>query len=227
MGAKRLDRRVSDRYKLPDDAKRDGRVGRGHPIAHIHKAEIYDVSYAGIAFRIASDIAPQIGEVVAVEFTLPKYSKMAWYAQVMRVEIDHSLTLPDNMVVLKAGAKFLELPHARRKLLESHIDDLLSEVHSNLPNRISILTDSLRVQRSYESGFLKLIRGFIVFVSALIVASWFIHHMSEIGSSKLRTSGPPIWPGYREHAPTTNPWRTPPEFPDDNKRNPAGRAVEE
>lgn len=206
MGAKRLDRRVSDRFKLPDDAQREGRVGRGHPIAHIHKAEIYDVSYAGIAFRIASDISPQIGEVVAVEFTLPKYSKMAWYAQVMRVEIDHALSSTD-LTVIKAGAKFLELPHSRRKLLEGHIDDLLQEVSVNQSQRVSILTNALRVQRSYESSFLKLLRGFIVFVACLILASWFINHLSEIGSSELRTNRPPIWPGYKENAPNVNPWR--------------------
>lgn len=201
MGAKRLDRRVSDRYKLPADANREGRVGRGAPLAHIHKAEIFDVSYAGIAFRIASDIAPTIGEVVAVEFTLPNLPKMAWYAQVMRIEIDPTMSLPDNLVVLKVGAKFMDLPHRRRKELEHQIESLLSEVHKHSESRVHVLTEAIRVQRSFESSFLKLVRGFIVFAAALLLAAWFVQSLAEMGSSQLRTDRPEIWPGYKEHTP--------------------------
>lgn len=221
MGAKRLDRRISDRFKLPDDAERDGRIGRGSPMTHIHKAEIYDVSYAGIAFRIASDIAPQIGEVLAVEFTLPRHSKMAWYAQVMRIEIDHSLTLPDNLVVLKVGAKFLELPTARRKQLEQQIDQLLETVQQNQAHRVSILTQALRVQRNYEASFLKLVRGFVMFVASVIVATWFVNQMAERGSPALRGLGPKIWPGYTEHAPNVSPLANPEEDQSNSQRTPA------
>lgn len=197
MGARRLDRREADRARVPEQEALEGRFSK-YPIRQIHRAEIYDISYSGIAFRINHDLTPEIGELVAIEFRLPGAAKMAWYAQVVRMEIEaqqatHSL--------VRVGARFLEIPPARRKALEGHIDTLLEKIHGNQSARITILTEALEIIRSDEISSWRNIRLGIALVLALGAAIWFIGTMKSIGGRELRGQGPNIWPGYKDHQP--------------------------
>jgi hypothetical protein len=198
MGARRLDRRVAERHKLPEKLAREGRFSRGYPLQprRIARAEIYDISYSGIAFRISADVSPDIGELVAIEFRLPNAPRMAWYAQVVRLEIEHFSTDPEHNAVIKIGAKFLELPTLRRKILERHIDELHDNVHKDQGNRIPILTEALKVRRSHEITHWRWIRATLLFVLSIGFGAWFVHFMMSIGSPSLRGNGPPIWPKF-------------------------------
>lgn len=196
MAVKRLDRRHADRFKLPDNAPRDGRFSHGYSSGkrRIDKAEIYDVSYAGVAFRISADKAPEIGEMIAVEFRLPNLPQIAWYAQVVRVELEHILTENDQHIpILKIGATFLDLPQLRRKQLESAVEKLLSQVHVDQTERITILTEALRVRRSHEISYWRFVRAFLILSVSIAIAYLALSYIQGIGSRELRGSGPPAW----------------------------------
>lgn len=197
MRARRLDRRVAERYRVPDQAH-EGRFSRGYPThpRRVSKAEIYDVSYSGIAFRISSDLSPEIGELVAIEFQLPGAPRMAWYAQVMRLEIEHTSHDPEHHSLIKVGAKFMDIPVLRRKQMEKHIDRLLENVHKDQANRTTIFSEALKVRRSHEITYWRWIRAALFFIFSLAAAAWFVHYMMSVGSTELRVKKPPIWPGY-------------------------------
>lgn len=201
MRARNLDRRVAERYKLPEDIAKEGRFSRGYPVQprRVSKAEIYDVSYSGVAFRISADLAPEIGELVAIEFKLPNGPRMAWYAQAMRLEVEHTSQNADHPAIIKVGAKFLEIPPLRRKQMERNIDSLLDDVHKDQSNRVHIFSQAMQVRRSHEITYWRWVRLSLLLAFSVAAALWFVHYMTSIGSTERMINRTPIWPGFKSN----------------------------
>lgn len=198
MSENRQERRVAQRYKMPEDQQhRDGRIASGYHGGgrNIRKAEIYDVSHAGVSFRISDLFAPQIGEVVAVEFKIPQAGRtVAWYAQVVRVELEHiDLGEHGHSPMLRVGTQFLNLPQFQKKQLEKMIDGLLEEVHKNQRQRVSIFSEALKVSRPQEYTHWKYWKLLLLLGVSTLMAYSFVTWMSSIGSRDLRSKNSSIW----------------------------------
>lgn len=204
MSAQKNDRRTAERYKYSKDTPREGRFSSGYIKGHrrIRNAEIYDISSGGVSFRIDENYAPELGELIAVEFRLPNAGQMAWYAKVVRTELEFIETNTDEFTqVLRIAAVFIELPELRKKQLGRLIDELSDRVrNSDQPSRISILSEALTVRRRHEVTLWRFVRAAFIFVVSIFLAFEFISYMGSIGSRYLRGSGPPIWQ-HQGHTP--------------------------
>ena len=202
MSADNSNRRNSERYKLPANQLREGRFSTGYTKGdkRIRKAEIYDISQEGISFRIESNYAPELGEVIAIEFQLPNAGPMAWYAKVVRTELEFIEDRESEHVhVLRIATLFVDLPELRKKQLGKLIDDLSSRLkHADQPAKTSILSEVLTVKRRHEVTVWRYVRIAFIFLVSMFLFYEFTHYMSSVGSRYLRGSGPPIWehPGH-------------------------------
>lgn len=197
MPAKKKDRRQTDRYKYPANARKQGRFSFGYKKGYrrIRHAEIYDISREGVSFRIDENYAPELGELIAVEFQLPNAKSMAWYAKVVRAEIEYIEEKKDEFTqVLRIASVFIELPELRKRQLGNLIDDLASRISkSDGSSRISILSQALTVRRRHDVTLWKYARAILIFAVSMFLAFEFISYMSAIGSRYERGSGPAIW----------------------------------
>lgn len=60
--------------------------------------EIKDISTTGLSFTAASDLSPNLGETIRVEFTVPGSKQMACFARVVRLQ---TLTDTDNLIAIE------------------------------------------------------------------------------------------------------------------------------
>lgn len=56
------------------------------------KTELRNVSLTGLSFVCASDLSPQLGEIIKIQFAVPGSETMACYAIVIRIAADDSYT---------------------------------------------------------------------------------------------------------------------------------------
>jgi hypothetical protein len=91
----------------------------------IARARIQNLSATGIAFVVASQEAPQAGELLKIEFTLPTGRSAAWFATVVRVEhkSEWDPEIGDRDFTL-IGVRFRHLPQ-----------DLATAIHRSLGPR--------------------------------------------------------------------------------------------
>lgn len=54
------------------------------------KTELRNVSLTGLSFSCASDLSPQLGEIIKIQFAVPGSETMACYAIVIRIAADDS-----------------------------------------------------------------------------------------------------------------------------------------
>ena len=54
------------------------------------KTELRNVSLTGLSFSCASDLSPQLGEIIKIQFSVPGSETMACYAIVIRIAADDS-----------------------------------------------------------------------------------------------------------------------------------------
>ncbi len=197
-------RRLAGRFKLPENAVRTGRVSTGYLKGErqIRHAEIYDISQGGISFRISANYAPVLGELIAIEFQLPKSGRMAWYAKVVRMEFEFIETRADVYTqVLRIAATFIEMPEFRQKQLGRLIESVSSQILNVKPNeRASILTEALTVRRRYDVTVWRFVRPILLIAISLFLGFEFLTYLSTVGSRYMRGSGPPIW-ADKNHAP--------------------------
>jgi hypothetical protein len=60
--------------------------------------EIKDISTTGLSFTAASDLSPNLGETIRVEFTVPGSKQMACFARVVRLQ---TLNECDNLIAIE------------------------------------------------------------------------------------------------------------------------------
>lgn len=202
MSAKK-DRRAAERLHYNDSLPRNGRFSFGYNKGHrdIQQTEVYDVSSQSISFRVAEAAAPKIDELIAVEFYLPSHGQIAWYARVVRVELEFIETFRTEQTrVLRIAAVFVNLPEHHQKQLEQVIQEILRKTHANDEARASLLSDAFTVRRRFEVTAWYHVRTAIILAVSAYIAFQFVMYMQSIGGRNLRGEGPPIWP-HRDRAP--------------------------
>ena len=69
--------------------------------------EIKDISLTGLSFTAPSDLSPQLGEMVKIQFSVPGSEQMACYAVTIRIE---ALSAFENLI----GVHFFKLDRVQR-----------------------------------------------------------------------------------------------------------------
>ncbi|MBC7420145.1 MAG: PilZ domain-containing protein [Bdellovibrio sp.] len=69
--------------------------------------EIKDISLTGLSFTAPSDLSPQLGEMIKIQFSVPGSEQMACYAVVIRIEKISSF---ENLI----GVHFFKLDRMQR-----------------------------------------------------------------------------------------------------------------
>lgn len=115
------------RYVFRPDDESLMRFAGMEPHGSILRARIHDLSTTGLSIVVASGYAPEIGEMLKIEFGLPGSRQVAWFATVVRVERKNSWDpdLGDREYTL-VGLRFRQLPapfaSAIKRSLESRIE---------------------------------------------------------------------------------------------------------
>lgn len=82
----------SPRYILDTEDNNLIRYSGAERLPWEEKTELRNVSLTGLSFVCASDLSPQLGEIIKIQFTVPGSEMMACYAIVIRIaqEDDYS-----------------------------------------------------------------------------------------------------------------------------------------
>lgn len=71
------------------------------------KTELRNLSLTGLSFSCASDLSPQLGEIIKIQFSVPGSETMACYAIVIRIT-------PDNSYSNEVAIHFYKLDRIQR-----------------------------------------------------------------------------------------------------------------
>lgn len=91
----------------------------------INKTKMVNLSETGMAIVMEASAAPKVGDRLMVEFPIPDHEQIAWFARVVRVNVEeHSWWAPkvgevDHVYV---GLKFEELPDGHRKAISKALE---------------------------------------------------------------------------------------------------------
>lgn len=86
-----------------------------------HQTRIMNVSETGLAFLVDSIMAPQVGDLIKVEFPVPGKDQVAWWAKVVRLEEFQDLSPWFDDVgkntggQILVGIRFEQLPEGHRE----------------------------------------------------------------------------------------------------------------
>lgn len=86
-----------------------------------HQTRIMNLSETGLAFVVDSLTAPKVGDLIKVEFPVPGFDQVAWWAKVVRLEEFQDLLPWFDDVGLSSGGKVLvgirfeQLPDGHRE----------------------------------------------------------------------------------------------------------------
>lgn len=113
------------RYVLrPEDAQLLFFAHSGQPSGSKYPTKILNVSETGIAFLVYKSTAPQIGDLIKIEFPVPGAEQIAWWARVVRMEEYSSSPwwrdsdeAPSSTEIL-VGVNFEHLPLGHRKEIQ-------------------------------------------------------------------------------------------------------------
>lgn len=107
------------------------------------KTSMVNLSETGLAFLVDPVLAPELGETIKLEIPVPGGERIAWFAQVVRVELFSSrkwwFSKPDGPAQerVMVGVRFEELPQGHQKsirkgLEKSFLEALKQERHRQL-----------------------------------------------------------------------------------------------
>ncbi|MCC6277584.1 MAG: PilZ domain-containing protein [Oligoflexia bacterium] len=117
--AEKTSRRGSPRYRLRhEDVKVIRFVSRR--AGRISTTYMYDISESGVAFLTSLKLAPQVGEVIKMDFSPMGSMQIACLGKVIRIEEPSKGTnwarFPDTV---KVGVAFFKLPKPYRRILNN------------------------------------------------------------------------------------------------------------
>ncbi len=97
------------------------------------KARIRDLSTSGLSIIVDSDQAPEVGETLKIEFSVPGSKKVAWFATVVRIE-RRSDWSPDfgHHDYTVVGLKFRQLPAPFTKAIQNCVKKNSDQERSGL-----------------------------------------------------------------------------------------------
>lgn len=113
------------RYVLrPEDAQLLFFAHKDQPSGSKYPTKILNVSETGIAFLVYKSTAPQIGDLIKIEFPVPGAEQIAWWARVVRME-EHASSPwwsetdeGSSSTEIIVGVNFEHLPHGHRKEIQ-------------------------------------------------------------------------------------------------------------
>lgn len=155
--------------------------------------EFINVSETGMAFAVEPGAAPRIGEVIKVEFPIPGESRMAWFARVVRVEMNEiesrwydettdeaSSILPPGVIV---AVRFMNLPEAHQIAIRNGLKAKIRQLKAQ--KKLKQLQGSLTLPASENS---KLVL-YLFLICLLIFGLFMISRYFE----RSENSRPVIW----------------------------------
>tara|TARA_Y100000817_G_scaffold261155_1_gene215526 strand:+ start:32 stop:712 length:681 start_codon:yes stop_codon:yes gene_type:complete len=122
-------------------------------LAPTHSTEILNISATGVAFVTERDIAPKLGEIIKMEFTIPGGEKIAWFGRVVRTEEFEARTWMrtsfghpslDQIII---GIHFENMPETQKDKLSKGISKRIHQLQSN--NRKRHLAHFLKFAKTY------------------------------------------------------------------------------
>ncbi len=116
------------RYVLRPNDERFLRFAHHDDRSNSYATRFLNLSETGLAFVIDRDTAPQIGDIIKIEFPVPGDGQVAWFARVIRIEeyvaekswhrrLDQSL---DDYVVV--GVRFHDLPVGHQNAIRAALN---------------------------------------------------------------------------------------------------------
>lgn len=127
MGAKsRKKLRFAPRLKVSEDKRRIRFTISGKQ-RKIFSTTIFDISETGISFISTQKLAPQIGDIISLEFAPVDSMKMACKARVVRVETPSKYSTWDRFPEsIKVGLEYFNLPLAYQKMISESLEKAFS-----------------------------------------------------------------------------------------------------
>lgn len=97
------------------------------------KARMHDLSTTGLSIIVNSNQAPEIGQMLKIEFGLPGSRQVAWFATVVRIERKSEWS-PDfgHREYTLVGLRFRQLPSAFTKAIKKSIERKVEDDEFNL-----------------------------------------------------------------------------------------------
>lgn len=95
----------------------------------VFKTKLVNLSETGAAFVVDRSMAPQIGDTLKVELPIPGLDQIAWFGEVVRMEVYSSNSWwsdPDPFVddeKMLIAVHFQELPHGHRAAIKKGLQD--------------------------------------------------------------------------------------------------------
>jgi hypothetical protein len=124
------------RYTLSKKDERALYFAREKDNKALTPTELIDISATGVGLIVPTDEAPELGEILKVEFTIPNHKKVAWWARVVRADEqevkkwwmkkeDHDELIPTDTFV---ALHFKELPEVHRHAIYEGIEEKFLEL---------------------------------------------------------------------------------------------------
>lgn len=98
------------------------------------KTELRNVSLTGLSFICASDLSPQLGEIIKIQFAVPGSETMACYAIVIRIA-------PDDSYSNEVAVHFYKLDRLQRINLVQGLAQKVDTKKYNITNDDKKLSD--------------------------------------------------------------------------------------
>jgi hypothetical protein len=116
------------RYVLRPEDKHLVRYSRDRGVGptHVHQTKLVNLSETGLAILIDASGAPRVGERMKVELPVPNAEQIAWFALVVRVEIQESSWFSRNEFEdekVLVALRFESLPPGHRAMIRSGLED--------------------------------------------------------------------------------------------------------
>jgi hypothetical protein len=92
----------------------------------IHKTKLLNISETGMGIEMTAREAPQVGERLKVEIPIPGGEQIAWWAVVVRIELEElnwwSLQTLEEEEKVYVGLRFEELPRGHRRAIRTGLE---------------------------------------------------------------------------------------------------------
>jgi hypothetical protein len=150
--------------------------------AHSCRARVHDLSATGISFTVDPKEAPVTGAMLKIEFGLPGHQQVAWFAEVVRVELrsEWDPELGDRKLTLVA-LRFRKLPQPFAKAIQKSLGPRLENKKATNDDSFEIARDD--APPGYQNQFLFWTVTLAMLLSLTVMALpekfWFLpfHHI--------------------------------------------------
>lgn len=123
------------RYILNTEDNQLIRLSGAERMSWEEHTEIRDISLTGLSLTAYSDLSPQLGEIIKIQFTVPESHQMACYAVVIRIE---ALNSYENLI----GLHFYKLDRIQRLNL---VQGLARKIQNKKENEIPLKNKSSQI----------------------------------------------------------------------------------